>query len=186
LFFWPAAVFVLVYFTQGLWFPLLVPLAMSHARGSWATPSEKRWEWEFVRRRAAETKNHELLKTVANEPSAPGEVRGTAWAALAKQWQQAGDLAKAGDSYLSALDGLVSDPSLSASGYTLRNEVWDQIRFQLGTTINPQRYRAVLVSWVERTNEKDHGLLEQLVFELGKMKLLAKVEPRGSGVEVNQ
>jgi hypothetical protein len=177
---WPAAVFVLIYFTQSLWLPLIVPVVMNRARSSRASISEKRWEWDYVRRRATETKNPEVLETVATESSAPGEVRGTAWAALAKERQKAGDLAKAGDAYLLALDGLVSDPSLSATGYSLRNEVWNQLRFQLGTTIDPQRYRTVLVSWAEHTN--DQRLLEQLAFELGKMKLLASAESHGGRI----
>ena len=176
----PPTLFILIYFTQSLWLPLLVPMAMQRARSPLASLSEKRWEWDYVRRRATETKDPEWLETVATEPSAPGEVRGTAWAALAKQRQLAGDLAKAGDAYLSALDGLVSDPSMSASGYTLRNEVWNQLRFQLGTAIDPQRYRTVLVSWAEHTN--DQRLLEQLAFELGKMKLLASAESHGGGI----
>lgn len=180
----PATVFVLIYFTQSLWLPLLIPIAMQRARSPQASLSEKRWEWDYVRRRATETKNQGLLEAVATESSAPGEVRGTAWAVLAKQQQQASDLAKAGDSYLSALDGLVSDSSLSASGYTLRNEVWNQLRFQLGTVVDPQRYRAVLMSWAEHTN--DQRLLEQLVFELGKMKLLASAQSRDGGVEMKR
>jgi hypothetical protein len=183
-FFWPAFLFVVIFFTQSLWLPLLVPIAVQRAQSSRASPSEKRWEWDYVRRRATETKNQDLLKAVATEPTASGEVRGTAWAALAKQQQQANDLAKAGDSYLLALDGLVSDPSLSASGYTLRNEVWNQLRFQLGTAVDAERYRAVLVSWAERTS--DQRLLEQLAFELGKMKLLAKAESHGGDVEMKR
>jgi hypothetical protein len=121
---------------------------------------------------------------LATEAKAPGEVRGSAWAALAKLSEQAGDKTKAADCYLSALDCLVSDPHLSGEGYKLRDEVWDQLRFQLGTVIDTQRYRTMLVSWAERT--KDQHLLQQLVFELGKMKLLAKAEPSGEAVEVKR
>jgi hypothetical protein len=173
LFFWPASVFVVLYVTQSLWLPLLVPWAMH--RGT---------EWEFVSRRATESKNPELLQGLAMETKAPGEVRGTAWAALGKRSEQVGDKTKAADCYLSALDCLVSDPHLTGQGYKLRDEVWDQLRFHLGTEIDPQRYRMVLVSWAERS--KDQHLLEQLVFELGKMKLLTKAEPTGDVVEIKR
>ena len=183
IFFWPALVFVLVYFTHSLWMPLLVPLAIQRARQPGVSSSEKRREWEFVYRHALTANKPEELMKVATEVNAPGEIRGKAWSLLAEQAMQSGDRAKAGERYLSALNCLVSDPDLTGEGYGLRNRVWDQLRFQLGTVIDPQRYRAVLVSWVERTD--DQRLLQQLVFELGKMKLLAKAEPASRAAEPN-
>jgi hypothetical protein len=185
LLFWPIGVFVIVYFTQSLWLPFVVPLAMQHARSSLASASEKRREWEFVCRRAEDSKNQALLRTVAVEASAPGEARGTAWAALAQQCQQTGDQQKAADCYLSALGCLVSDPDLSGNGYTLRNEVWNRVRFELRTQIDPARYREILLSWADHTDDsRDHTLLEQLVFELGKTRLLASTESGSSRTEV--
>jgi hypothetical protein len=184
LLFWPIGAFVIVYFTQSFWLPFAVPLVIQRARSSLASPSEKRWEWEFVRRRAVTSKNQELLQTVGSDTSAPGEVRGTAWAALAQQSQQMGDQKKAADCYLAALGCLVSDPHLSGNGYALRNEVWNQVRFELRTQIDPARYREVLLSWAEHTDDsRDHTLLEQLVFELGKTKLLASAELGGGHLE---
>jgi hypothetical protein len=185
LLFWPVGAFVVVYFTQSLWLPFVVPVVMQHARSSLASPSEKRREWQFVRRRAMDSKNQVLLRTVAVEASAPGEVRGTAWAALAQQCQQTGDQKKTAECYLSALGCLVSDPDLSGNGYALRYEVWNQVRFELRTQIDPARYREVLLSWAEHTDDtKDHTLLEQLVFELGKTKLLASTDSGSSRPEV--
>jgi hypothetical protein len=187
LLFWPIGAFVIVYFTQSFWLPFAVPLVMQRARSSLASPSEKRWEWEFVRRRAADSKSQELLQVVASDASAPGEVRGTAWAALAQQFQRVDDQKKTADCYLLALGCLISDPHLSGNGYALRNEVWNQVRFELRTQIDPARYREVLLSWAEHTDDsRDHTLLEQLIFEVGKTKLLASAETSSSRVEVNQ
>jgi hypothetical protein len=184
---WPVGAFLIVYFTQSLWLPFVVPLAMQRARSSLTSPSEKRQEWEFVRRRVVDSKNQQLLQTVAMEASAPGEVRGTAWVALAHQCQQMDNQRKAADCFLSALGCLVSDPHLSGNGFALRNEVWNQVRFELRSQIDPARYREVLMSWAEHTDDsRDHTLLEQLVFELGKTKLLASAEPASDRVEVKR
>jgi hypothetical protein len=103
---------------------------------------------------------------------------------LAQRWEQAGNLSQAGDGYLSALECLILDPEPTARSQILRDTVWEQLRFRLGTVIDRQRYRSVLASWAERTT--DQQLLQQLMFELGKMKVLASVEPRGSAAEVNR
>lgn len=171
---WPVSVFVVVYLTQSLWLPLLTPWMMQRGRDPRATITEKQRAWAFAYRRAAESKSPELLMAIAKDTSAPGEARGSAWAALAQRSQQTDDHKKAGECYMSAFDCLVTDPNLTGKGYTLRDEVWNQLRLQLGTTIDPERYRSALISWAERTT--DQRLLQQLVFEVGKMKVLAKAE----------
>jgi hypothetical protein len=171
---WPAAVFVLIYATQLLWLPMLVQAAMQRARSPGVSLSEKRREWDFIRRRAINMNDQQLLQTVATDTTAPGGVSGTAWASIAKHYQENGDAAKAAECYLCALDRLVSDSGVTGVSTNLRYEVWNQVRFQLGGTVDPERYRAVLISWAERVDyKKDHALEQQLVFEIGKMKLLA-------------
>ena len=128
--------------------------------------------------RALEAKDSESLLTVAKDASAPSEIRAAAWTALAQRLEQGRDEAKASDAYISGLSCLTAERSLTAKGYKLRDEAWDQLRFHLSSSLNPQRYRAVLLSWAERT--QDQKLLQQLVFELGKMDVLARAETRGA------
>jgi hypothetical protein len=177
-----AAVLVLVWVTQWLWMPLLAPLVKQVARNPHMNPSLRGAAWEFVSRGAMAAKDREPLLAVATDTSAPGEVRAKAWVALAQRWEQAGDLAKAADGYVAALDCFVSDPDLTLEGTILRNEVWNQLRPRWPTMLDPQRYRTVLVSLAERTH--DQSWLEELMFELGKLKLLAPQSRDGGETEI--
>jgi hypothetical protein len=179
-----AAICLLIYFTQALWIVPLAPVLKHFARDPQVKPSVRKALWQFVARSAMQTKDPQALLELGNEADAPGELRANAWAALAQRHDQSGDSNKAGECYLSALECLVSDPGLTSQGLVLRDTVWKQLRFQLGTVIDRQRYQKALASWAERTT--DQQALQQLMFELGKMKVLAGIEPRGSGAEVNR
>lgn len=179
-----AAVCLLIYFTQALWISPLAPVLKHFARDPQVKPSVRRALWGFVSHSAMQTKNPQALLALENEAGTPGELRATAWAALAQQHEQSGQLDKAGDCYLSALECLVSDPDLSTQGLVLREKVWEELRFRLGTVVDRNRYRKALASWAERAT--DQQVLQQLMFELGKMKVLASLESRRNGEEVKR
>ncbi len=107
------------------------------------------------------------LPRLANDPAVSAASRARAWEELARRAQREGRTKEAAAAYLEILEHAITSPQSPGTV----NVAWEAVRVRLGQQISVAEYRAALRRMAQRTNEQ--VWLEQIMFELGKLKLLA-------------
>jgi hypothetical protein len=123
---------------------------------------------------ANETGDGGLLRMLGSQESVPVARRSQAWYQASLLARRQGRDSEADDCLVSALEVAVANRSLPPQGGPYLDPVKRDLRQRLGRGIDMTRYRKVLTVWAQRTH--DQRDLEEIVFELGKLKLLARLE----------
>jgi hypothetical protein len=100
--------------------------------------------------------------------------RATAWHELAKQADRKDQRAEAAAAYLKTLENC----AVAAELKPLRDEVWRTIRDRLDSDITREQYAVSLNTLASKS--KDQVLLEEIVFELGKLRMLQTLPGGGA------
>ncbi len=106
------------------------------------------------------------LKQIAQDQQKHPSMRVCALWALGRRADRSDQNSEAASYYLQALEHCPSEAPMAG----LREEVWQTVRRRLDKSISRARYAASLNTWASRT--QDQALLEAIVFELGKLRLL--------------
>lgn len=116
------------------------------------------------------------IEQSAHESQIPVASRAAAWAALAKRAEKQGNSTETARCYLQALM-MVGTTGFGEAG--VRSQAWEWVREHVGKEISVEEYAASLESLA--THTQDQGLLEQITFELGKLKLVQTLARKDGG-----
>lgn len=108
---------------------------------------------------------------------APAEARVEAWHRLAQSAAKRGRSREAADYRLNALEIVAAHHPLPRTAQTTVDALKREIRRDVWGDCHRRRLRGILREWIKRAD--DPRVVEELVFELGKVETLARLEPAG-------